>query len=76
MALTEGDSGQAVLQAGGQHDAADHRGEQQQDGVHDPAGDGAVAHAGAAVADGASCRTKTARSCASKGDYGSHCGYL
>ena len=55
MTLAEGYRGKAVLQARGQHDAAHHRGEEQQDGVHDPAGDGAVAHAGAAVTDGTGC---------------------
>ena len=33
VTLTEGDTGQAVLEAGGQHDAANHRGQEQQDGV-------------------------------------------
>ena len=28
--------------------------------LHDPAGDGGVAHAGAALADGAGCRPKAA----------------
>ena len=70
--LAEWYRGQAVLQARGQHDAAHHRGQQQQDGVHDPAGYGAVAHAGAAAADGTCCLAKTASSCATKGDYASH----
>ena len=72
MTPAEGDAGQAVLEPRGQHDAAHDGGEEEEDGVHQPGGDAAVAAAGTTLADGAGGRAKAASSRAAQGYDGSH----
>ena len=70
--LAERNTGQTVLDVRGEHDAADNGGEEEEDGVHHPGGDAAVAATWATLTDGTGCRAKTAGSSAPEGNDGPH----